>query len=396
MTRDALTRPPSLAWSAACARRARRQGLLTPLSEAGPAETARAMCGAHAQVLSAAELSVGMRMAAGTRTDVRRALWDERSLVKTYGPRGTVHLLPTRDLPMWTGALSAVPGERNVHAKDVRLTEEQTDEVVHAIAEALEDAELTVDELTEEIVARTGAWAGDLVMPAFQSFWPRWRQAMYPAAIRGALCFGPNRGRKVTYTNPRRWLPGFRPDDGRTALAALVTSYLHAYGPASPQHFAQWLAGPRGWAGELFDTLTETGVIERVELDGALAWQVAGDSLPEQGREPGPKGLRLLPYFDAYTIASHPRERVFPGRAAERALNGGQAGAFPVLLIDGVAAGVWHQRRSGRKLAITVEPLETLSTAHREELSRQVARVGEVLEATPELTVGTVSVGAHA
>ncbi|MEK8144714.1 crosslink repair DNA glycosylase YcaQ family protein [Streptomyces sp. M10(2022)] len=49
--------------------------------------------------------------------------------------------------------------------------------------------------------------------------------------------------------------------------------------------------------------------------------------------------VRLLPYFDAFTIASQPRERLFPGAAFERALAGGQAGNFPVLLVDGVVAG---------------------------------------------------------
>ena len=52
------------------------------------------MCGAHAQIMSAAELSIGIRMANGTRSDIRRSLWVERELVKTFGPRGTVHLLP--------------------------------------------------------------------------------------------------------------------------------------------------------------------------------------------------------------------------------------------------------------------------------------------------------------
>ena len=47
------------------------------------------------------------RIAGGTRTSVRRALWAERTLIKTFGPRGTIHLLPTSALPMWTGALSA-------------------------------------------------------------------------------------------------------------------------------------------------------------------------------------------------------------------------------------------------------------------------------------------------
>jgi hypothetical protein len=106
--------------------------------------------------------------------------------------------------------------------------------------------------------------------------------------------------------------------------------------------------------------------------------------------------VRLLPYFDAYVVGCHPRERLFPGPAAERALAGGQAGNFPVLLIDGVAAGVWHQRRSGKKIAITVEPLEELTTAQRRELDKQVVRIGEILEGKPQLTIGNVAVGAHA
>ena len=63
----------------------------------------------HAQIITAAELSIGQRLAGAVRADVQAALWETRELVKTFGPRGTVHLLPTRDLPRWTGALAAVP-----------------------------------------------------------------------------------------------------------------------------------------------------------------------------------------------------------------------------------------------------------------------------------------------
>ena len=81
------------------------------------------LCGAHAQVLSAAEFSIGRRIAGATRADVRRALWEDRTLVKTFGPRGTVHLLPAVDLPMWTGALSALPPSAPMHPEGVRFTE---------------------------------------------------------------------------------------------------------------------------------------------------------------------------------------------------------------------------------------------------------------------------------
>lgn len=388
------THTTSVSWAAANARRLARQGLTIP-SAGGPAAVTGAMVGAHAQVLSAAELSVALRLDGGaTRESVRAALWTDGSLVKTFGPRGTVHLLPSADLPLWTGALSALPAGRSLMPPSVRMSEDETDQVVAAIADALADDDLTVDELTDAIVARTGPWAGERVMDAFQTKWPRWRQMTHTAAHRGALCFGPNRGRKVTYTNPHRLLPGFTPLDGRAALAGLVERYLYAYGPATPQHFAKWLTTPPSWTGELFDTLAARGRTERVEYEGGPAWVVAGDTkFPAERPE---RGLRLLPYFDAFTIASQPRERLFLGAAYERALAGGQAGNFPVLLVDGVVAGVWHQRRSGKWLDVTVEPLGTLSAARRRELAEQVERTGEILQGTPRLTVGPVSVGAHA
>jgi len=386
------TEVPRLSWTQVCARRLDRHALSAPSQDARPADIVGTMCGAHAQVLSAAELSIGLRLVGVTRADVREALWTERSLVKTFGPRGTVHLLSAQDLPWWIGALSAIPPTRTSQAKDVRLTPEQTEAVVEAIAVALDAAELSIDELSEAVIADTGPWAGDLVMPAFGGMWPRWRMALTTAAERGVLCFGPNRGSKVTYTNPRQWLPGFRPADRQTALAEVVRRYLHAYGPATPQHFAQWLGAPRRWATELFDSLSSE--LQQVEVDGTLVWLAAGDTTV-----PGTASqcVRLLPYFDAYTVGCQPRELLFPGRAAERALTpSGQAGNFPVLLIDGTVAGVWHQRRSGRKLDITVEPFDQLTAIQRHELDDQVERIGEFLDGNPQLTIGTVTAGGHA
>lgn len=394
MTSRRAAKKPRLTWPDVTARRLRRQGLAEPFVDASPADVVAAMCGAHAQVLSAAELSIGVRLAGATRADVRHALWSERSLVKTFGPRGTVHLLPTRDLAMWTGALSAVPAATNGMPPEIRLTPEQTDEVVTAIGHALADAELTVDELTEAIVEATGAWAGELVMPAFQVMWPRWRQVMATAAHRGALAFGANRGRKVTYTNPHRWSPGLVPADGAAASDDLLRRYLHAYGPATPAHYAKWLAAPLSWAGERFDAIRDD--LQEVDLDGTTAWANAGDVGDVGAGNESPSGVRLLPYFDAYAVAAQPRAWVFPGRASERALAGGQAGNFPVLLVDGVAAGVWHQRRSGRRIDVTVEPLEPLTAGQRDLLTDQVDRMAEILEGRPSLTIGPVAIGPHA
>jgi hypothetical protein len=382
----------SLPWSDVTARRLLRQGLAAPPKATRPADIVRTLCGAHAQVLSAAYWTIGLRNASLTEREVRDALWTEHTLIKTFGPRGTVHLLAAQDLPLWGGALSAIPPSHHGHTQEVRLTPEQTDEVIQAIAGALFDAELTIDELSDAVIAATGSWAGERVMPAFNDLWPRWRMALAHAGFRGALCFGPNRGPNTTYTNPQRFLPGFAPVEGRTALVWLLKSYLYAYGPATPRHFAQWLGAPRGWATDLFDSLT--GELEHVEVNGSRAWVVAGDTaFPSRKRQ----SVRLLPYFDAYIVGSQPRELLFPGQAAQRALSpSGQAGNYPVLLINGTVAGVWHQRRSGRWLDITVESFDQLTAEGRRNLDGQVERLGAFLDARPRLTIGPVLAGAHA
>ncbi len=381
----------SLTWSAVTARRMARVALTEPSAELDPAGVAAVLCGVHAQLLTAAELSVGRRIAGATCTDVQRALWQDRTLVKTFGPRGTIHLLPAAELPMWTGALSALSSPPT-HPEGVRFTPDQIEEVIAAIGEALADAELTVDELTQAVVERTGPWAVEQTMEAFGGKWPRWRQLTSAAAHRGVLCFGPNRARNVTYTNPARWLPAFRPLEADLALRTLLTRYLYAYGPATPQHVAKWLAiSPRS-AADLFGRLSAD--LERVDLEGTPAWALAADT--QTPAEPA-RGIRLLPYFDAYVVAAQPRDRLYPGAVAARALSpAGQAGNYPVVLVDGVVGGIWHSRRSGRRLTVTVEPLREFSARQRRQLDDEVAFVAAIMEATPALTIGSVTVGPHA
>ena len=113
---------------------------------------------------------------------------------------------------------------------------------------------------------------------------------------------------------------------------------------------------------------------------------------------PEPPAVRLLPYFDAFAgrLAA---ARACCSRAGRRSgrWRAAQAGNFPVLLLDGVVGGVWHQKRSGRRVAITVEPLGRLTkrTARRRSTPRSS---GSARSSTrpPELSIGPIAVGPHA
>ena len=148
------------------------------------------------------------------------------------------------------------------------------------------------------------------------------------------------------------------------AQRRLLAAYLTSYGPATPAHLAKWLATSPAWTARLF----ERADLDEVVLEGEPAWVVRGDTDFEASEAPA---VRLLPYFDAFGVGSQPRGLLFPGRAAERALAGSQAGNFPLLLLDGVVGGVWHLNRSGRKAVITVEPLGRLTKRHTAALGRR-------------------------
>jgi hypothetical protein len=85
------------------------------------------------------------------------------------------------------------------------------------------------------------------------------------------------------------------------------------------------------------------------------------------------------------------------GPPAARALTpAGQAVNYPVLLVDGAVGGVWHQRRAGRRIDITLEPLRELTRSQLRELAAEAALVSTVMQVTAMLTVRPVTVGAHA
>jgi len=72
------------------------------LSQRAPRRHMVSACGdvasVQALVLGAARLSLRVRVERITAADVDRALWEDRTLVKTWAMRGTLHLVPAKDL----------------------------------------------------------------------------------------------------------------------------------------------------------------------------------------------------------------------------------------------------------------------------------------------------------
>src|SRR3981081_3793421 len=123
--------------------------------------------GVQAQVMSAAELQVGVRVDCRV-DDVRDSLWTRKTLVKTWLMRGTLHLVPAKDLPLFTAAMSAY-GTRNTNAwlKWMQITEPELNDVVAAIGRALDGQGHT----REELIAKVGKGRSDRVEAAMKAGW---------------------------------------------------------------------------------------------------------------------------------------------------------------------------------------------------------------------------------
>src|SRR5579871_2748412 len=92
-------------WARAAAWRMWRHHLVERAPAGSMLQVAGRVCGLHAQVLSSAELTAWARVENLHRDAVRRALWKDRTLVKTWAMRGTLHLLPSKEFPLWAAAL---------------------------------------------------------------------------------------------------------------------------------------------------------------------------------------------------------------------------------------------------------------------------------------------------
>jgi hypothetical protein len=376
-------------WSDVWRRRLAQHWLTEPAPREHLLDVVGGVCGIHAQMAPSAELSLGLRVRQITRAHVRQALWEERTLVKTHGLRGTVHLYPRDELPLWLAALKTRARWRPPNQQELNaLPPDRRDAVMRALEHVLDGRQLTREELGQQLEQRLGAWVAEAAFPAFGGQWPRWQMALHQAAVEGLIVFGPQRGNRVTWVRTDQWLGQLPEMDGEAAQREVCRRFLAAYGPATHVEFARWFyTSPRA-AQELMRSMD----LEEVDVEGWRAWLPAGDA-DRQPADDAPQ-VHLVPHFDCYVVGCFPRGQLIP-QAAPAALQKGTAAPFPVVLIHGVVGGLWERRRRGNTLEIRVDTFTPLTNRQQQVVEQQTVRIGEILEAKAEIAFGPVEARGH-
>ncbi|MFL5919501.1 MAG: winged helix DNA-binding domain-containing protein [Gaiellaceae bacterium] len=356
-------RAVSLSWAGVRARRLERSFLTNRGTDL--VEVARRVGGIHAQVQASAELQLAARVDGITQQDVRDALWRDRTLVKAWTLRGTLHLHPADELPLWFAARS--PREDLGEWRDPAgvlhpaVAASELQELRAAVWDALDGRTLLREELAAEVVRGVGKKHEGRLRSGFAFFTDE-------------LCQGPPQGNKITLARPDQWIGGWRNVGRHDALREIVRRYLRTYGPARPADVRTWLG--------VEVPFTD---VEELDVEGHKAFVLAGDTAFPQ---PHPN-VRLLPEYDVYVMGFREREHLVPERVrAQVAAHGrgryeGPAGVR-FLLVDGMTAGLWERKKHARRVELEVSPVRRVKRA---DVLREAGRIGAFYGVEPVLTL---------
>ncbi len=349
------------------------------LSDAGrsptAAEVVRAGCALQAQEWPSAQLALLARGRGLTAPQLKHAREVERSLVLTWGLRGTLHLMAAEDV-CWLVALSGPGATRATHRRyqQLGLTEAVRERALDEMAAILAaEGPLRRAALADELGKRGIPVAGQAI-----------HHLVRFGALRGLLCLGPEVDGDLTYVLLNDWLPANTPSRSPADPAAgLARRYLRAFAPARAADFARWSGlGKRdvtaAWAAiapECERVMTPYGE--------ALMLRAQLDSTANASAAPT---VRLLPRYDnmllgyesrAFMLAEAHAKRVHPGGGLIRSC----------VTVDGVAQANWRLRKLRRGLRVEVAPFETLPPQTLPALQAEVEALGRFFDASAELKI---------
>ena len=311
-------------------------------------EEAVAWLGAvQAQDYLGALWAVGLRLSAAREQDVERALAD-RTIVRTWPMRGTLHFVAAADARWMTELLAPRP----LAAAASRLRSFGIDEVVlsrarRALVESLSGGRRLTRPAAYEVLARAKVATEE----------PRGLHVLWCLAHECLLCFGPREGKQQTFVLFDEWLPHAKRLPREEALATLAHRYFSGHGPATDADLAWWsgltladvrlaihLAGQR---------------VEEESVDGRSYWSAPPPSVASPSALPG--AAHVLPAFDELLVGYTDRTAAVDPRHADLLTAGGIFN--PIVVVGGRVIGTWKRRIERRAVVCSVAPFASRRTA---------------------------------
>jgi Winged helix DNA-binding domain len=319
--------------------RAATQLLHRPTSARDPAAIARAIGGAQAQDVYAGPHTFRSRSRRLTAEDIRRARTEERSLLRTWVMRMTIHLIPAEDAAWWL-PLYEPTMERWQRGRlaELGMPPRDADKALQVISRVLGDegpmtrteARERVESAGVKLTTQTGMHIVGL------------------AVTSGMACLGPDRGKQTCLVRREDWLGKLRKVGREMGLAELARVYIRAFAPATDRDFAYWAGLGLGEVRTGLEAIASE--IEEVRMGKATMLAPRGGltRLPRTGQ------VRMLGNFDTYLLGWKDRSFSVTGEHALHVKAGGGGWIRPVIVEDGTVVGGWRSSRKGGRLEIAL------------------------------------------
>ena len=375
----------SLTWNQAIAFRLARHHLLEPAPVDGLLSAARDMAGAQAQLLSAAQISLGLRVRDLRLVDVEQAL-NERSLVKAACMRRTLFLIPAADLAVFVRGTARRAQKEINWALGKGVPERTVEAAIDAALGAL-DQPRTRPEIAARVSQTLGVPPQDIhgggwgsrgkvaAVPVSDITYPV-VSLLHLAAARGVICYGPAHGREPTFVRADAWIPHWHDIPQEEAEDTLLRCYLRAFAPATARDFAAWSGLTLTESRAIWARAQNTLAPVTVEgLESAVLREDLDELIQTDLAQPP---LRLLPYFDSFLLGHKERNHLV---AEERRSDvyRAQGWVAPVVLINGRVAATWKHTQEKDNLHVEVQPFEPLTQTTIKRINHEAQDLGRFL-----------------
>ncbi len=347
------------------------------------------VCGIQAQMPAVANLQLWARIDKLKLNDITQALWESKVLLRTWCMRGTAHYLSSRSYPAYLEAIIKPRIPRRKAWLEKRGIQEfgeiaKTDPtqydfnaILAVVTRALAHGPATRDEVANTVEKELGTAARPWVDTGYYI-------VTKLLAYEGKICFGPDLNGKATLVLTDQWLSNQQSIAKETAENIILTDYLRCYGPATPQDFSAWTGLKMATVNPIWERNSEQLV--EVTLNGKPLWLLKQDLAMILRTSITSQPLRLLPNFDIFLLG-HKEKRHIVDEPHYKQVFKKAAWIAPTLLSDGRIIGTWQQKRTSKKVIITVEPFGSLTNQQLNDIDTEAQRLGDYFELPPDVKI---------
>lgn len=333
------------------------------------------VCGLHAQAATTPYLSLWSRVENFDDKLLDEVLYRSKSLAKTWVMRGTLHVIPSCDLPVYNRALRRMWFEhhgRYMRAPDWPSREERKNVIYPRIMEALAQESLKRKDLNN----RVRSLLKDDSKP-YDRLFSGWGGILKETAYEGLTVHAQPCERESCFARLDRWLPSIDLDKlgEEEAQKRLFLKYLRGYGPATQQDFVLWSGLMAGDARRTIEGASD--LTEEVEVDGVKGrfWLLKQDFKTLTNLD-GKIPALLLPKFDSILLGHKDRTRVIRDEYKKRVFKPKVGDIAATVWINGHIAGTWKAQKTKQTISVMITPFEKIGKEELKDVEKRVQELG--------------------